>query len=585
VARSLIVTSALQAVLRELLGEGRAVPRCRYDIVAATGLAPGTVASALERLEEACWVTSQVVPASPGRRHPRRDYLLAGEGVSLAGEAIVGRPAARRPDGEVALRVLRVLERAPGPLTTRQVMTAAGDGGGGIRVYSPKLAALARAGHVTRHGSRGSYTWLISASGRDWLAGEEGSRAEAPGERRRQRDARIRAAVNRRKRQLNDAVRESASRHRQPWSGADLETASRDDLTLDQLAAALGRTRFGVQAVRTKLNRSDGSRARDLRPGAPPGPTPAARALKGGGVERAREPQHRALRALPMLRALAVRPQGLTAHDLAVTCAWDIPVRRDALQLAMRTMRQQEKAGRVRRAGTAASAYPRGKPVTRWEITEAGLLDSRPGPGDPATGMLVAACIAEQDNLDAMMAGAFAGGTVLGDRMTGLVAEAMRQLRRKSAAKARLACARENGTAAAAAAEYGKVSAEADAVLGDCAAKGRELVSAGTTSLSAVTGQALRTRDAVIPLIWQLPQGRKAVYALELRKLALLRRQLAALAKIAEGLMELQQAEREMAALDHSLEQADLRQLHHQFPCAPPCSTTSPRRAERCRDA
>lgn len=184
----------------------------------------------------------------------------------------------------------------------------------------------------------------------------------------------------------------------------------------------------------------------------------------------------------------------------------------------------------------------------------------------------MAACTAEQGKLDAMMAGALAGGAVLGDRMSGLAAEAMRQLRRKSAARGRLALARESGTAeAAAAAEagYGAVSAEADAALGDCAARGYELVSAGTASLSAVTGQALRTRDAVIPVIWQLPQGREAVHALEQRKLALLRRQLAALAKTQEGLKELEQAEREMTALDRGLEQAALRQLPHPFPCAP----------------
>lgn len=295
-------------------------------------------------------------------------------------------------------------------------------------------------------------------------------------------------------------------------------------------------------------------------------------------------------RALPMLHALAGRPQGLTAHDLAVTC-WDIPVRRDALQLAMRTMRQQEKAGRVRRAGIAVSLSPGRRPVIRWEITEAGrLLASRPGPADPVTSVLMAACAAEQGKLDAMTAGALAGGTVLGDRMSGLAAEAMRQLRRKSAARGRLARARQSGTAeaaAAAGADYGTVSAEADAVLGDCAARGHELVSAGTASLSAVTGQALRTRDAVVPVIWQLPQGREAVYALERRQLALLRRQLAALVKIQEGLEELEQAEREMTALDRSLVQADLRQrqLPRPFPCARRARRTRPGRRERCRDA
>lgn len=607
-ARTLIVTPVLQAVLRELLDEGRAVPRCHYDIVVATGLASGTVHPVLMRLAEAGWVTSQVVPASPPRRHrPRRDYLLTREGLSLAAQAIAARPAARRKDGEVALRALRALERAAAPVTTRQVMVAADDGDSPVLSYYKSLTAHFTAGRVTRHGARGPYTWLITDAGRDWLAREGDpapARAEKRGPRYRsrakqaQRTERFRETAGRlhrpwtdaerataarndltlaelalllgrtpqsvasartypRRQQQNEATRETASRHRQPWTGTDLETASRGDLTVEQMAVMTGRTHSAVHAVRARLNSSGGPRARGLRDGTPPGPVPAAAGVQeAGGGERRRGPRYR---ALPMLRALAGSPQGLTAHDLSVTCAWDVPVRRDALQLAMRTMRQQEKAGRVRRAGTAMQQDRGRRPVIRWEVTEAGILAaSRPGPPGPAAGVL-AVFTAEQGKLEVMMAGALAGGTVLGDRMTGLAAEAARQLGRKSAASGCLARAREGGTAEAAGADYGRVIAEAGAVLGECAAQGRELVSAGTATLSAVAGQAVRTRAAVLPLIWQLPEGRKAVYALEMRRLALLRRQLAALVKIGEGLRELEQAEREMAALDHSLEQASLR--------------------------
>ena len=262
-----------------------------------------------------------------------------------------------------------------------------------------------------------------------------------------------------------------------------------------------------------------------------------------------------------MLRALAGRPQGLTTHDLAVTCAWDIPVRRDALQMAGHTMRQQERAGRVRRAGTAVSPSPRRQPVIRWQITAAGK-DVAAAPGlaaaDPAIGVLMAAYSAEQAKLDTMMTAALAEGTVLGDRMIRLVAEELRQLRRKSAVSRCLARDRNSGAAEA---DYGKASAEADTVIGGCAARRREIISAATASLSAVTGQALRARDArdaAIAIIWQLPQRREAapVYAPELRKLALLRRGLAALVKIEVGLEELEHVEHEMAALDRSLEQA-----------------------------
>jgi len=607
VARTLIVTPVLQAVLRELLDEGRAVRRCHYDIVVATGLASGTVHPVLMRLAEAGWVTSQVVPAPHPRRHrPRRDYLLTREGLSLAAQAIAARPAARRKDGEVALRALRALERAAAPVTTRQVMVAVGDGDSPVLSYYKSLTAHFTAGRVTRHGTRGPYTWLITDAGRDWLAREGDpapARAEKRGPRYRsrarqaQRTERFRETAGRlhrpwtdaerataarndltlaelalllgrtpqsvasartypRRQRQNEAARETASRHRQPWTDADLETASRDDLTVEQMAVMTGRTHSAVRAVRARLNSSGDSRARGLRDGTPPGPVPAAGVQEAGGGEQRRGPRYR---ALPMLRALAGSPQGLTAHDLAVTCAWDVPVRRDALQLAMRTMRQQEKAGRVRRAGTAVPQDRGRRPAIRWEVTEAGrLAASGLGPADPAADVL-AVFTAEQGKLEVMMAGAIAGGAMLGDRMTGLAAEAARQLGRKSAASGCLARAREGGTAEAAAADYGRVIAEAGAALGECAARGRELVTAGTAALSAVAGQAVRTRAAVLPLIWQLPEGRKAVYALEMRRLALLRRHLAALVKIGEGLRELEQAEREMAALDRSLEQASLR--------------------------
>jgi hypothetical protein len=274
------------------------------------------------------------------------------------------------------------------------------------------------------------------------------------------------------------------------------------------------------------------------------------------------------LRALPMLRALAGRPQGLTTHDLAVTCAWDIPVQRDALQVAGHTMRQQERAGRVRRAGTAVSPSPRRQSVIRWQITAAGKRAAA-GPGlvaaDPAIGVLMAAYSAEQAKLDTMLSAALAEGTVFGDRMISLVAEELRQLGRKSAASGRLARVRNSGSAEAAAAaeaDHGKVSAEADTVIGGGGARRREIISAATARFSAVSGQILRARDArdaAIAFTWRLPQRCEAApvyYAPDLRKLALLRRGLAVLVKIDEGLEELEQVEEEMAALDRSLEQA-----------------------------
>jgi len=171
---------------------------------------------------------------------------------------------------------------------------------------------------------------------------------------------------------------------------------------------------------------------------------------------------------------------------------------------------------------------------------------------------------AEHRKLDVMMTAALAEGTAFGDSMTGLAAGEVRQLWRKSAARDRLARARDSGSARAAAtaeADYRKVSAEADMALGGCAARRREIILAANTSLSAVSGQVVRARDArdvVISLARQLRWRREAApaYALELRKLALLQRGLAALVKIEEGLEELEQVEHEMAALDRSLEQA-----------------------------
>jgi PadR family transcriptional regulator, regulatory protein PadR len=338
VARSLVVTLVLQAVLRELLDEGRAVPRCHYDIVVATGLASGTVHPVLTRLTEAGWVTSQEVPPPPGRwRRPKRDYLLTGEGLSLAVRAIAARPAARRENGEVARRALRVLERTAEPVTTRQIMVAAGDGDSAVLAYYQNLTAHFTAGRVTRYGSRGPYTWLITAAGRDWLArggglaptrdeNEKRGASYRSKDKQEQRNKRFRESAGRlyrpwtdaeretaarddltvaeiavllgrtpqsvasirthlgkgeneadyrsarenRKRQQNEATRETASHHRQPWTGTDLEIASRDDLTLEQMAATLGRTISAVHAMRTRLNSSGDPRARDLRDGTPP---------------------------------------------------------------------------------------------------------------------------------------------------------------------------------------------------------------------------------------------------------------------------------------------------------------------------
>lgn len=60
--------------------------------------------------------------------------------------------------------------------------------------------------------------------------------------------AELRAAAK----QRNDESRDRAERHYQPWTGPDLEMALREDLTVAEVAAALGRTQRAVQNIRFK---------------------------------------------------------------------------------------------------------------------------------------------------------------------------------------------------------------------------------------------------------------------------------------------------------------------------------------------
>ncbi len=148
----------------------------------------GTAHQILVRLEDAGWAVSREVPDPSSRwRRPKRDFLLAGEGLSLAEQALAARPAARRAQGgePVALRALRALERIGDTASTRQVMTAAGDSDRPGRYdvvasYSKNLSAHLAAGRVRQGGTPSAYTWSITSAGRQWLAAGGASSAGTP---------------------------------------------------------------------------------------------------------------------------------------------------------------------------------------------------------------------------------------------------------------------------------------------------------------------------------------------------------------------------------------------------------------------
>src|ERR1700685_3766341 len=77
------MTAPLQRVLRAFL-EDPAAPRYGYDLVKAAGLPSGTLYPMLARLEDQKLVTSAWETPQAGGEHPRRYYLLTGEGIRVA---------------------------------------------------------------------------------------------------------------------------------------------------------------------------------------------------------------------------------------------------------------------------------------------------------------------------------------------------------------------------------------------------------------------------------------------------------------------------------------------------------------------
>lgn len=68
---------------------------------------------------------------------------------------------------------------------------------------------------------------------------------------------RLDAENERRAQQVYAATRPKARKHKQEWTSADLEVAARKDLTIEQVALALGRTNHAVVAKRTLINARD----------------------------------------------------------------------------------------------------------------------------------------------------------------------------------------------------------------------------------------------------------------------------------------------------------------------------------------
>lgn len=98
---------------------------------------------------------------------------------------------------------------------------------------------------------------------------EKQLRGKRDRERDRAREPEIRGRVKRRQAQRNAALAERAVNFRKQWSGPELELASREDLTIAEIAAKLGRTYDGVRKMQQKLLGADW-RIRQLRDGPEP---------------------------------------------------------------------------------------------------------------------------------------------------------------------------------------------------------------------------------------------------------------------------------------------------------------------------
>lgn len=96
------------------------------------------------------------------------------------------------------------------------------------------------------------------------------SRRAREREQERSREPRIRAQMKRRQAQRNAGLTERAVNFRKQWSGPELELASREDLTIAEVAAKLGRTYDGVRKMRQKLLDPADWRMRQLRDGPEP---------------------------------------------------------------------------------------------------------------------------------------------------------------------------------------------------------------------------------------------------------------------------------------------------------------------------
>jgi hypothetical protein len=78
-------------------------------------------------------------------------------------------------------------------------------------------------------------------------------------------------------------------------------------------------------------------------------------------------------RTVPMLRALAANPGGLTTPELARRFASDVPSWSRALSLCGHLLRKQEAAGYVRVAGTIRKP---GRPTIIWQLTDTGRREA-----------------------------------------------------------------------------------------------------------------------------------------------------------------------------------------------------------------
>lgn len=76
-------------------------------------------------------------------------------------------------------------------------------------------------------------------------------------------------------------------------------------------------------------------------------------------------------RTIPMLRALADAPGGLSATELVSVAAADIQPRKRAVKRCRTLLEEQAGRGRVRRAGSVPAARSK-VPMIVWQITDEG---------------------------------------------------------------------------------------------------------------------------------------------------------------------------------------------------------------------